>query len=255
MPGIDLASLEGVAHPWPAQRWKRRSRLYGSSLDDGLRRRACSSAVEFTTGGCISSMQSECPIAKEASTTTVDLTTLIPARAVLCGAAPPSASRPNRAHDCGLDSATPPELSCRDCGANDQVFVSFHGQGSPEHVTRLYASIEWRCLGGWLYPTVRLHTCAMEEGRSSTPWLLHGREYSSLWYIPRWGGGVWRWSVRRMGNRICSAQLAAAKFLGLPRRAGMKKERALCPPYARRRHISHVHTSRDAALIRLPSST
>lgn len=30
----------------------------------------------------------------------------------------------------------------------------------------------------------------MEEGRSSTPRPLHGREYSSLWNIPRWGGLV-----------------------------------------------------------------
>jgi hypothetical protein len=44
---------------------------------------ACSSAVGFTTDVALV-LQSDCPIAKEASPTPVDLTTLNPMQVVLC---------------------------------------------------------------------------------------------------------------------------------------------------------------------------
>lgn len=133
-------------------------------------------------------MPSDRPIAKEASTNPVDLTTLNPAHAVLSYAASHSGSRPKRAqHDCGLDSATPPELSCRDCGASDRVFVSFHWQGPTERVARCMLAligVAWVVI---LHRAVA-HPCDGGGKILDTTWLhggCMGGEEFSLWHIPR----------------------------------------------------------------------
>lgn len=58
---------------------------YGSSLNDGHPLSHLFVRRWIHDRRCTSSMQSDYPIAKEASTTNVDLTTLIPVHAVLCG--------------------------------------------------------------------------------------------------------------------------------------------------------------------------
>lgn len=83
-------------------------------------------------------MQSDCPIAKEASTTPVDLTTLIPMHAVFYCAC--LCSLPLILSERSMIVAQiprhRPNFPSGTVGRVAGLYVSFHGQGSTEHVAR-----------------------------------------------------------------------------------------------------------------------